>query len=323
MRWLLRLLLSETDRRAVESDLAELYELRRREHGDRAAARWLRRQHLVYPLHVLADRVRAAAGDALGVIPSLWRDALYSARSLSRTPTVAATIIITVGLGLGATTAMIGVIRAVLIKPLPYTDAENLYWIYTDNPPYRFRFSVVDYRALEADHPTFSGVAAYQTSSVTISDGGRAERVTAKAVTGSYFPLLGQTPLIGRLLDASDDTRNDRVAVLTAAYWASHFASDPGVLGRAITVDGTSYTIVGVLQTSRRASRARTSRSLQRPVGHRRSERGRSSRWPSDVSLLAPRSRLRSTRCGRRTGACFRSGSRPTRTKRQRGVSSI
>ena len=248
MRWLLRLLLNETDRRAVESDLAELYELRRREHGDRAADRWLRRQHLFYPLHILADRVRAACGGALGVVPNLWRDAIYSARSLARTPTVAATIMLTVGVGLGATTAMIGVIRAVLIKPLPYADAENLYWIYTDNPPYRFRFSVVDYQALEADHPTFSAVAAYQTRSVTISDGGRAERTTAKSVTGSYFPLLGQAPLIGRLFDARDDTHNDAVAVLTAAYWASHFASDPGVLGRSISVDGTSYTIVGVLQ---------------------------------------------------------------------------
>jgi putative ABC transport system permease protein len=188
--------------------------------------------------------------DWRGFLPNLWRDAIYSARSLARTPTVAATIIITVGLGLGATTAMIGVIRAVLIDPLPYADAQDLYWIYTDNPPYRFRFSVVDYRALEADHPTFSAVAAYQTSNVTISDGGRAERVTAKSVTGSYFPLLGQSPLIGRLFDPSDDTRNERVAVLTAAYWASRFGNDPGVLGRAITVDGNSYTVVGVLQRS-------------------------------------------------------------------------
>ena len=129
------------------------------------------------------------------MLSNLWRDAIYSARSFARTPTVAATIIVTVGVGLGATTAMIGVIRAVLIEPLPYADANNLYWIYTDNPPYRFRFSVVDYRALEADHPTFSAVAAYQTSSVTMSDGGRAERATAKSVTGSYFPLLGQAPL--------------------------------------------------------------------------------------------------------------------------------
>jgi putative ABC transport system permease protein len=181
-------------------------------------------------------------------MPHLWRDITYSVRSLARTPALAATIILTVGVGLGATTGMVSVVRAVLVNPLPYAAPDELFWIYTDNPPYRFRFSVVDYRALEADHPTFSAVAAYQTSSVTITDGGVAERVTARAVTGSYFPLLGQRALIGRVFDASDDARGDRVAVLTAAYWASRFGSNPAMLGRSITINGESYTIVGVQQ---------------------------------------------------------------------------
>ncbi len=181
-------------------------------------------------------------------MPHLWRDFTYNVRSLARTPALAATIILTVGIGLGATTGMVSVVRAVLVNPLPYAAPDELVWIYTDNPPYRFRFSVVDYRALEADHPTFSAVAAYQTSSVTVTEGGAAERVTAKSVTGSYFPLLGQTSLIGRVFDASDDSRGDRVAVLTAAYWARRFGSDPAVLGRGITIDGVSHTVVGVLQ---------------------------------------------------------------------------
>jgi len=248
MRWLLRFLMDDADRRAIESDLAELYELRRRQSGDRAADRWLRRQHLLYPLHLFSDRVRAAISDRRTTMPHLWRDFLYSVRSLVRTPALAATIILTVGVGLGATTGMVSVVRAVLVNPLPYAAPDELFWIYTDNPPYRFRFSVVDYRALEADHPTFSAVAAYQTSSVTVTDGGVAERVTAKSVTGSYFPLLGQTALIGRVFDASDDTRGGPVAVLTAAYWNNRFGSDPTVLGRSMTIDGTSYTIVGVLQ---------------------------------------------------------------------------
>ena len=248
MRWLMRLLLSDDDRRAVENDLAELFELRRRQDGDRAAARWLRRQHLWYPLHLFVERVRAECSSGVANLPHLWRDVLYSTRSLARTPALTATIILTVGVGLGATTGMIGVIRAVLVNPLPYDAPENLYWIYTDNPPYRFRFSVVDYRALEADHPAFSAVAAYQTSSVTVADGGAAERVTAKTVTGSYFPLMGQKALVGRLFDVSDDTRGDRVAVLTAGYWARRFASDPAVLGRTMAIDGSSYTVVGVLQ---------------------------------------------------------------------------
>jgi putative ABC transport system permease protein len=181
---------------------------------------------------------------------NLWRDVSHSVRSLARTPALAATIILTVGIGLGATTAMVSVIRAVVVSPLPYAAQDSLVWIYTDNPPNRFPFSVVDYRALETDHPTFSSVAAYQTSQVTVTGNRIAERVTTKAVTGSYFPLLGQTPLIGRLFDASDDVVTDRRMVLTDGYWTTHFGSDPAVLGRTMMVNDASYTIIGVLQNT-------------------------------------------------------------------------
>ena len=250
MSWLVRVLLNEADRRAVENDLAELYELRRRQDGDRAAARWLRRQHLLYPLHYFLDGARAAVSDWRALMRHLWRDTVYSLRSLARTPALTTTIVLTVGIGLGATTAMIRVVRGVLVNPLPYAAPDNLFWLYTDAHPFRFRFSVVDYRALEADHPAFSDVAAYQSSSVTVSEGGLAERVTAKSVTGSYFPLMGQRAAIGRLFDPSDDTRGDRVAVLTAAYWTRRFGGDPSVLGRSLVLDGTSHTIVGVLENS-------------------------------------------------------------------------
>jgi putative ABC transport system permease protein len=180
----------------------------------------------------------------------LWRDFRYTLRSLARVPALSGTIVLTVGIGLGATTAMIGVVRAVLVNPLPYAEPDALVWIYTDNPPFRFRLSVVDYRALEADHPAFSGLAAYQSSLVTVTERTLAERVSAKAVTGSYFPLLGQRAHIGRLFDPSDDARRDQLAVLTYAYWMRRFAGDPSVLGRTITIDGASSTIVGVLQRS-------------------------------------------------------------------------
>jgi len=250
MRWILRLLVNETDRRTIEADLAELHELRRRQNGQREADRWLRRQHLLYPLHLLADRLRAAAIRRVTAMPNLWRDLSYSLRTLARTPALAATIIMTVGVGLGATTGMMSVVRAVLLNPLPYADPDNLFWIYTDNPPFKFRFSVVDYRALEADHPAFSTVAAYQSRTVTLTQGDVAERATAKSVTGSYFPLLGQSALVGRLFDPSDDTPGDRIAVLTEGYWSRRFGGDRSVLGRTLTVDGESYTIVGVLQKS-------------------------------------------------------------------------
>ena len=182
MRWLLRFIVTEADRRAIESDLAELFELRRRHEGDAAAARWLRRQRLFYPMHIMIDRIRGFLGAMVSGAVHLTRDIPYSARSLARTPALTATIVLTVGIGLGATTAMVGVVRAVLVNPLPYASSDDLFWIYTDNAPYRFRLSVVDYRALEADHPAFSAVAAYQPSTVTVTDNGTPERVAGRIV---------------------------------------------------------------------------------------------------------------------------------------------
>ena len=166
MKWLLRLLVDEPDRRAIDADLAELYEVRRQFDGDRAAARWLRRQQFFYPVHLLAERTRTALLARMTTMPHLWKDVVYSLRSLARTPGLALTILLTVGVGLGATTAMVAVVRAVVLNPLPYADGDGIHWLYTDNPPFRFRFSVVDYRALEADHPLYlqngSSVAATQ-----------------------------------------------------------------------------------------------------------------------------------------------------------------
>jgi predicted permease len=246
----MRLLVSEADRRTIEGDLAELYELRRRQRGEAAARRWLRRQRVLYPLHLSLDGLRAAIHERTATMLHLWRDIRYSLRSLARTPATALTIVLTVGIALGATAAMIGIVRAVLLNPLPYADPGSLVWIYTDSPPFKWRFSVVDYRALEADHPAFGIVAAYQTSRVTISENGAAERATVKSVTGSYFPLFGLRAEAGRLFDPTDDRHNESIAVLTHAYWTRRFGADPSVVGRRITIDGASYAIVGVLQRS-------------------------------------------------------------------------
>jgi putative ABC transport system permease protein len=246
VRWLLRYLVDDDDRQTIENDLEELYTVRRRHAGARAADRWLRRQRRAYVWHLLMDRLSAVRPRAT-TMPHLWTDLRYSLRTLMRVPVLSATIVLTVGLGLGATAAMISIVRAVLVAPLPYTEPASLVWIYTDNPPYRFSLSLVDYRALEADHPSFTAVAASQTRQVTVTEGDHAERVTQKVVSGSYFPLLGRHPQLGRLFDTSDDARDDRVAVLTHAYWMRRFGSDASVLGRALTIDGSSYTVIGVL----------------------------------------------------------------------------
>jgi putative ABC transport system permease protein len=247
MRWLLRLLVGDDDRRTIESDLGELYEWRRRHEGAPAADRWLRRQRVLYPCHLLADRLKAAVVRGL-TMEHFWSDVRYALRSLTRVPALFATIVLTVGVGLGATAAMIGVVRAVLVSDLPYRDPGSLFWIYTDNPPFWFPFSVVDYRALEADHPAFNAVGAYQTRSVTVSGAEQSEKVNMRVVTGSYFPMMGQKAHIGRLLDPSDARTTDQLAVLTYGYWRTRFGGDPSILGRPLTIEGSPHTIVGVLE---------------------------------------------------------------------------
>ena len=228
-----------------------------------------------------------------------WRDLIYSARSLMRAPMLTATIVLTIGVGLGATTGMLGVIRAVLLNPLPYADADEIYWIYTDNAPFRFRFSVVDYRAFEADHPAFSEIAAYQNSRVTVTEGGQSERVLIRSVTGSYFPLLRQRPRFGRLFEPADDTGGDRLAVLTTPYWTRRFGADPAVLGRSMT--STAPATPSSACSSRRAARWNaTSPSSPPRAGRCRSAKDRSSPWRSpgsgaDVAPAAALETLRAT----------------------------
>jgi putative ABC transport system permease protein len=248
MRWLWRLLVTDADRRAIESDLAELYEYQRQRYGDRAARHWRRRQLALLPLHILIDRLRSAATHARNAMRHIWQDVTYSGRSLARTPALAATIVLTVGLGLGGTTAMLSVVRAVLMNPLPYAQADDLVWIYTDNPPHRFPLSVMDYRTLEADHPAFSEIAAWRNTSLTMTDGSQAERSAAKIVTASYFSLFAHRAALGRLIDAGDERRREAVVVLGYAFWQRRFGGDPSVLGRALTLDGTAHTVVGVLE---------------------------------------------------------------------------
>src|SRR3954469_23940486 len=98
MRWLLRLLVSDQDRRSIDADLAELYDVRRRHDGERAANRWLRRQRRIYPWHLLMDRLQASVPRG-NTMQHLWRDLGYSLRSLARVPALSATLVLTIGVG--------------------------------------------------------------------------------------------------------------------------------------------------------------------------------------------------------------------------------
>ena len=254
---LLDWLMSADDRRAFESEQEELFEARRARDGERSASRARRADSRRLLIRLLLERlhrpVSAGGGNPdhgarlpIGALGDAWRDVRHSTKALARTPGLAATVILTVGLGLGATTAIVSVIRAVLLDPLPYGHGE-LVQLRTASGNNLYSMSVVDYRALEAQQTSFEGVAAAQTSTATVAINGVADRQRVRIVTSGYFSLLNLRPVAGRLLDRSDDHTGGRAIVLSERFWRTRFGADPGVVGRQIGVDDVPRTIVGVL----------------------------------------------------------------------------
>ena len=131
-------------------------------------------------------------------VQDLAQDARIGLRNLLRVPALALTVVVTVGLGIGATTAIFAAVNAALLQPLPYKDPDRLVRIYTDAPPNLYPFSVADYLALEAQQTHFEQIAGYRGRAMAFSNGAIAERLTGREVTWTYFRLLGITPAIGR-----------------------------------------------------------------------------------------------------------------------------
>jgi putative ABC transport system permease protein len=169
-------------------------------------------------------------------------------RGLASAPLTTATILLTVGLGVGATTAMFAAIDAVLLRPLPYTNADRLVQIYTDSPPNRFPFSVADYLALAAQQTQFEQVAAYTGRQMAFTDGATAERLTGRAVSWTFFSVLGVRPALGRDFVEDDGRPNHQpVVIVSDSFWHSRLGGRTDALNRAIQLDGGNYIVVGVL----------------------------------------------------------------------------
>ena len=174
----------------------------------------------------------------------MMSDVRYALRSLRRTPGFTFVVLATLAIGLGANTAMFSVVNAVLLRPFPYTDADALLRI-------RRGTSYMDLTDIAGRVTNISGAAAHRAQFFDYSTGSDAERLDGVLVTGNMLPLLGAQPLLGRLiLPADDRVGAARVVVVGSTFWRTHLGGDPGVIGRALSLNGQTYTIVGVLPPS-------------------------------------------------------------------------
>ena len=176
------------------------------------------------------------------------QDLRIGVRSLLRVPLLTLTIIVTVGLGLGATAAIFSAVSAALLRPLPYAEPENLVRIYTDTPPFKFRFSAVDYLAFTEQQTRFEQSATYTDRPVSFSNGEIAEVLRTRVVSWGFFSLLGVQPMIGRDFSEPDGRPGTPPVVLAShAFWQQRLGGRGDAIGRPIRLDGADYTLIGVM----------------------------------------------------------------------------
>ena len=183
---------------------------------------------------------------------SLLKDIRYGIRSLLKRPGFTAIAVITLAIGIGANTAIFSVVNAVLLRPLPFHNAEELVTLwernpkqgYEQNPPAAGNY--VDWRE---QNRVFAQMAIYAPSrKFNLSLGDQPERIAGAAVSTSLFELLGVRPVLGRTFSSEEEQPgNDQVALISHNLWQRHFAADRNPVGRTITLDGKTYTIVGVM----------------------------------------------------------------------------
>ena len=181
----------------------------------------------------------------------MLNDLRYAIRSLARAPGFALAVILTLGLGIGANTAIFSVVRGVLLRPLPHRDGDRLVYLRQSiNGPggENILFSVPEILDFRDGARTLSGIAEYSQMAYTLQGEGDAVRINVGLVTGNYFQIMGLSAILGRTLhDRDDGTGVPPVMVLTHEYWTRRFGGDSTVIGKALRANGVPYTIVGVM----------------------------------------------------------------------------
>jgi len=234
-------------------------EAMQREHAARGAlssndARWAARRRFGN-LTTTKEEARHMAG--LGFFDTAEQDVRFALRSFRRAPGFTAVAILTLAVGIGANTAIFSAVNAMLLRPLPFREPERLMQVNLtvpprgdaaprDNLPWSYPKFVVFRRA----QTIFDDLTLWAGTQATVRVGTDAERTGVEFADGRYLPTLGVRTAIGRNFSADEDAKpgGSRVVILSDAFWQRRFNADSSVLGRALTVDGDPYTIVGVLR---------------------------------------------------------------------------
>ncbi len=203
---------------------------------------------------VEARREELREGRRVPLLEDVLRDARHAARALRRSPGFTAVAVLTLGLGIGAGTAMFSVLDGVLLRGLPVRAQDEVVVLWTEAPardtdhlPVQHR-ELADFGKETRAFRAVAGVSFYGAVEQVLLDGGRPLSIPGTWVTGGFFPLLGVAPVHGRTLLPSDDVPGAApVMVIGHGLWRSRFGGDPAVVGRALERNGKRFTVVGVM----------------------------------------------------------------------------
>jgi len=185
------------------------------------------------------------------LLADLLHDLRYAARTQLKNPAFTIVAVIALALGIGANTAIFSVVNTVLLRPLPYKDPDRLVMVWEDATKAGYPLDVptnanfIDWRN---QNQVFEGMAAIAYDNFNLTGAGEPERLQGRRVSASLFPLLGVDPQIGRVFTAAEDQPgSERVVLLNYGVWQRRFGGDPGIVGKAISLNGKGYTVVGVM----------------------------------------------------------------------------
>lgn len=177
------------------------------------------------------------------------KDLRYGLRMLTKNPGVSAIAVLTLTLGIGVNTAIFSVVSAVLLNPLPYKDPDRLVSIWENTPDHgKSRAAPANFLDWKKQNTVFQDVAAFGGATATLTGDGDPEQLSGTAVTPGYFEVVGVQPALGRTFQPEEyQLGRDQVAILSHGLWQRRFGADKNIIDRKITLDGSSWTVIGVM----------------------------------------------------------------------------
>lgn len=185
------------------------------------------------------------------MIADLWQDLRYGIRVLLKAPGFTVVAVLALALGIGANTAIFSLVNTLLLRPLPFAEPDRLVMVSGRNPQKglsRSEVTPADWLDYRTQNQVFEGIAAFRTTRFTLTGQGEPELVDGALVSSDFFSLLGLQPFQGRTFQSEEEQPgHDRVAIVSHSLWQRRFGSRASLAGQSLTLNGESYTVVGIL----------------------------------------------------------------------------